>query len=256
LKSTNGKKVKLFGVNFDLMSPKRLSEITSNSILEGKVLHVTAANTSTIIYSRRDSNLKNAIECSDYVTIDGMPIVWVLRALGVKVNSRLCGPDIYSTLINLAQENNYRIFLLGATEEVITSLASRYAREIPNLNIVGYRNGYFLESDEIEVVSAIIKCKPDILFIGISSPKKDIFLRRYKFELGVPLSFGVGGLFDIEAGIVKRAPLWMQASGFEWFYRILQEPKRMLNRYLYTNSVFLYLIIKALFRGGKTNWNE
>ena len=124
------------------------------------------------------------------------------------------------------------------------AVAEKYGAEI----IAGYRNGYFDDKEAEEIAKQIAESGAQMLFVAMSSPKKEIFLNRYKDKLDVPFIMGVGGAFDVVAGQIKRAPLWMQKSGLEWLYRVVQEPRRMWKRYLVTNSVFIYLVLKEKFR--------
>lgn len=122
----------------------------------------------------------------------------------------------------------------------------KFKKIYPYLQIAGYRNGYFNFDQEEEIVNNIKKSKPNMLFLGISSPKKEIFIDKYSKTLNIPFTMGVGGSFDIVAGITKRAPKWMQNCGLEWFYRLCQEPQRMWKRYLVTNTLFGFLALKEI----------
>src|SRR5690606_10280954 len=121
----------------------------------------------------------------------------------------------------------WKVYFLGAKEEVVSRMVTMYQKLYPHINIVGYRNGYWTEDEEIDVATAIKDAKPDLLFVAISSPKKENFLNQYQKIMEVPFVMGVGGTFDVMVGDVRRAPVWMQKTGFEWLYRFLQEPRRM-----------------------------
>jgi len=138
----------------------------------------------------------------------------------------------------MANRQDYRIYFLGAEEGIVRDVLSHYRNLYPNLQICGYQNGYFKSNEEEKVAQKIRDAKPDILFVAMSSPKKEKFINQYKELMDVPFVMGVGGSFDVVAGKVKRAPLWMQSSGLEWFYRLVQEPGRMWKRYLVTNIEF------------------
>jgi N-acetylglucosaminyldiphosphoundecaprenol N-acetyl-beta-D-mannosaminyltransferase len=114
--------------------------------------------------------------------------------------------------------------------------------------VAGYRNGYYSVEDEQSVAEQIAASEADMLFVAITSPKKEIFLNKYKHLIKVPFIMGVGGSFDVIAGKTKRAPLWMQKAGLEWLFRVKQEPGRMWKRYLYGNSEFLYLVLREKLR--------
>jgi N-acetylglucosaminyldiphosphoundecaprenol N-acetyl-beta-D-mannosaminyltransferase len=134
---------------------------------------------------------------------------------------------------------------LGAREEVVAQVASRYAGKV---NLAGWRNGYWSAAEECHVVAGVRDARPDVLFVAMSSPKKEIFLRKWKAELQIPFVMGVGGTFDVVAGVVKRAPVWMQRTGLEWFYRLYQEPRRMWRRYLVEDMAFVGLVWREWLR--------
>mgnify|MGYP002146703408 CR=1 FL=1 len=134
------------------------------------------------------------------------------------------------------------------SEEVVGGVARLYPARYPGLTLAGYRNGYWKPDEEEQVVAQIAAARPDILFVAISSPKKEAFLARYQAAMKVPFAMGVGGTFDVAVGLVKRAPVWMQNAGLEWFYRFLQEPRRMFKRYLVGNTRFLVACLRELRR--------
>jgi N-acetylglucosaminyldiphosphoundecaprenol N-acetyl-beta-D-mannosaminyltransferase len=131
----------------------------------------------------------------------------------------------------------------------VSKVADTYQRKYPRLVLAGYRNGYWKgEAEEAEVARQIAESRADLLFVAISSPKKEQFLGRYQAEMKIPFAMGVGGTFDVAIGRVKRAPVWMQKSGLEWFYRFLQEPRRMFRRYFIDDMAFIWLFIKEAAR--------
>ena len=141
------------------------------------------------------------------------------------------------------------MLFFGATEEVVTKLVNIYKEKYSELIVADQRNGYYDKSQEENIANKIADSGADILFVAITSPKKEIFLNKYKKQLqNVKFIMGVGGSFDVISGKVKRAPIWMQNFGLEWFYRFLQEPGRMWKRYLVGNLKFIYLVFKALFK--------
>jgi N-acetylglucosaminyldiphosphoundecaprenol N-acetyl-beta-D-mannosaminyltransferase len=148
-----------------------------------------------------------------------------------------------------AADKGWRVFLLGAREEVVSAVKDTYQRKYPALVVAGYRNGYWKgEQEEAEVVAQIKESRADLLFVAISSPKKEQFLGRYQADMKIPFAMGVGGTFDVAIGKVRRAPVWMQNCGLEWFYRFLQEPRRMFRRYFIDDMAFVWLFIKEAAR--------
>ena len=151
-------------------------------------------------------------------------------------------------LINLASKKGYKVFFLGASSDIVKKVVEIYSKMYSLDIVAGYRDGYFNISEEEEVAKQIAKSGAHMLFVAISSPKKELFLSKYKKSINIPFVMGVGGSFDVVAGKVRRAPVWMQNGGLEWFFRLVQEPRRMWKRYLYTNTIFIFLIIKYKFR--------
>jgi N-acetylglucosaminyldiphosphoundecaprenol N-acetyl-beta-D-mannosaminyltransferase len=176
-----------------------------------------------------------------------MGIVLGARFLGYNIPERVAGIDLFLKLISMSAKKNYPIYLLGSKDEVVKNTASKLQSLYPTINIAGYHHGYFWENEE-EIVEKIKASGAKLLFVAITSPKKENFINRWKEKLGVTFVMGVGGTFDVVSGKVKRAPLWMQKYGLEWFFRIIQEPRRMWKRYLVTNTKFVGLIFKYKFK--------
>jgi N-acetylglucosaminyldiphosphoundecaprenol N-acetyl-beta-D-mannosaminyltransferase len=198
---------------------------------------------------RKDLELRSIIEACDLINADGMPIVWASKLLKQPLPCRVAGVDLFQHLVRLCAEKGYRPFFFGAREWVVRKVVEVFAVLYPNLHIAGFRNGYFNPDEEPQVAADIRESKADVLFVGFSSPKKERFLRKWMPVMEVPFCMGVGGSFDIIAGRTKRAPNWMQRSGLEWFYRFLQEPHRLWKRYLVTNTLFGFMVLKEILKG-------
>ena len=147
----------------------------------------------------------------------------------------------------LASEKGYRIYLFGAKEEVVTKVKAIFEDRYPGIQIAGYRNGYFTEADEPQIVSDMAASGADMMFVAFSSPKKEYWVHKYIDQIGIPFVMGVGGSFDVVAGVTDRAPTWMQKHGLEWFYRFIQEPGRLWKRYIIGNLKFVALTYKYKF---------
>jgi N-acetylglucosaminyldiphosphoundecaprenol N-acetyl-beta-D-mannosaminyltransferase len=245
--------IDFLGLKIHPWSRRETIDLIESNIIERKhnFQHIVV-NAAKIVYAQKNELLRNSINNSDIVNIDGMAVVWALRLLGYNVPERVSGIDLFQNLLDLASGKGYKVFFLGAKPDVIQRMVNNLIKRYNNLHIVGFHHGYFSEKEEKEIVLKIVKSHPDMLFLGITSPKKEIFLNRYTNKMNVPFSMGVGGSFDILSGITKRAPFWMQNIGLEWLYRIYQEPRRMWKRYLVTNTIFIYLVFKALLTGNKT----
>ena len=236
--------IEMMGCRIDNLSMEETLQKVEGFIKDGRPQQHVVVNVDKLVKASRDAELRRIINECALVNVDGMPVVWASRLLGNGLKERVAGIDLYEALMRRSAELGWRVFLLGAREEVVSAVKVIYERRYPGLMVAGYRNGYWNAEEEPRVVEQIKASRPDLLFVAISSPKKEQFLGRYQAEMKVPFAMGVGGTFDVAAGKVKRAPLWMQKSGLEWFFRFLQEPRRMFKRYFVDDFAFLWLLIK------------
>ena len=223
-------------------------------IIEEKVptQHVVI-NASKVNLMEEDLILREIVNSCKLINADGASIVWAAKKLGVPLKERVTGIDLFMRLIELCPKKGYRVYLFGAREEVVVKVKNIFEEKYPGIQIVGYRNGYFTEADEPEIIHDMETSKADIMFVAFSSPKKEYWVNKYLNDIKIPFVMGVGGSFDIVAGVTERAPLWMQNHGLEWFYRFIQEPRRMWKRYIIGNAKFVKLTYKTkinLSRGG------
>ena len=223
-------------------------DVIDKTIIEGKQLHHVVVNAGKIVAMQSDTKLRKSVNESDLINADGQAVVWASKVLGKPLKERVAGIDLMEALVKLAYQNQYKVFFFGAKEEVVKTVIDRYSNDYSTEIIAGYRNGYFKKEEEQDIAKQISDSGANILFVAISSPTKENFLYENKTLLkGVNFIMGVGGSFDVVSGKVKRAPIWMQNSGLEWFYRFVQEPKRMWKRYLVGNSKFIALVLKEKF---------
>ena len=209
------------------------------------VIHHSVVNASKIVEMQKNHELRESVNESDIVNADGMAVVWASKFLGKPIKERVTGIDLMDQIVRLAYKNRYRIFFLGGREPIVKKVVNHYSNLYSEEIIAGYRNGYFSAENDKKIALQIAKSDADILFVGISSPRKEKFLYQNRELLdGVNFFMGVGGSFDVIAGYVKRAPVWMQKIGLEWLYRFIQEPQRMWRRYLIGNTRFIFLVIK------------
>ena len=205
-----------------------------------------AVSATNVVALHEDPKLRDVARSCAIVSADGLGVVWASRLLGDPLPERVNAMDLMERLFVVAEEKGYRVFILGATDEVLEAAVARLRELHPRLVIAGYRNGYYDEAANDEVIEDIRRASPDILFAAMPSPKKEYWLAQHRERLGVPLLIGVGGAIDVVAGVARRAPLWVQRSGFEWFYRMVQEPRRLARRFLVGNAKFLYRLAVAL----------
>lgn len=216
------------------------------AITSRKPLNIGVVNVAKIVKLQRDLEIRQSILDSDIVLADGAPLVWASRVLRQSLPERVAGIDLFEEILRVANQERWSVYLLGAKTEVLEGVCSRVARELPGVRIAGARNGYFDPSEFDTVADEIVASSPDVLFVAITSPKKEAFLHHIGGRGGVPVTHGVGGSFDVYSGATKRAPRWMQRTGLEWAYRIAQEPRRMWRRYAVTNTLFVFLLLRNL----------
>ena len=204
-------------------------------------------NASKVNLMEGDLELASIVNECPLINADGASIVWAAKKLGVPLVERVTGIDLFQRLVELASEKGYRIYLFGAKEEVVTRVKAIFEDRYPGIQIAGYRNGYFTEADEPQIVSDMAASGADMMFVAFSSPKKEYWVHKYIDQIGIPFVMGVGGSFDVVAGVTDRAPTWMQEHGLEWFYRFIQEPGRLWKRYIIGNLKFVALTYRYKF---------
>lgn len=238
-------KINILNTNIHDLTMQETLQIVDVTISKGEQLHHVVVNAGKIVAMQSDAQLRQSVNESDLINADGQAVVWASKILGEPLKERVAGIDLMVNLVELAFKNNYKIFFFGAKEEIVKTVVEKYSNQYSHDIIAGYRNGYFKKEEEGAIAKEIATSGANILFVAISSPTKENFLYENKHLLkNVNFIMGVGGSFDVVSGKVKRAPLWMQNSGLEWFYRFAQEPKRMWKRYLVGNTKFILLVLK------------
>jgi N-acetylglucosaminyldiphosphoundecaprenol N-acetyl-beta-D-mannosaminyltransferase len=239
--------IEFLGCPMHVISMDETLDFIDNNVAAKRFTQHVVVNVAKIVNMRKDPQLAESVRSCDIINIDGMGVVWGSRLLGLDVRERVAGIDLFHALLKMSAEKGYSVYLLGAEEAVVAETARRVQSLYPGLRLAGFHHGYFWD-DEAAMVQKIRESGAQLLFVAITSPKKENFINRWRDQLGVNFVMGVGGTFDVVAGKVKRAPLWMQRAGLEWFYRVLQEPRRMWKRYLVTNSIFAGLLLREKFR--------
>jgi N-acetylglucosaminyldiphosphoundecaprenol N-acetyl-beta-D-mannosaminyltransferase len=226
----------------DVLDRCRSALTTRNRLLVGVV------NAAKMVKLRHDAHLRDSLLEADVLLADGQAVVWAGRLLRRRLPERVAGIDLFERLLAVAAEDGWSVYLLGAQPDVLAQLRDRLTERLPGLKIAGSRDGYFTDAEAADVAADIRDSGADMLFLGMTSPKKENFLGDFGATLNVPVLHGVGGSFDILAGITKRAPVRWQRLGLEWLYRVLQEPGRLWRRYLTTNVTFIALVLRELVR--------
>jgi len=237
LKSGNNK-VCSCGVLLDALSMSKVIEKVDEAIKTRTPLAISVVNVAKVVNMLSDPVLRESVESGDLILADGMPLVWLSRLKGRPLPERVAGIDLMYEMFKLADRQGLRVFLLGAKADTLERVVEIAQQRYPGMVIAGYQDGYSSDEQQEHVARMIKEACPDVLLVAMSSPKKEIFMKRWGEFMDVPVCHGVGGSFDVMAGATRRAPAWMQRLGLEWLYRIFQEPGRMWKRYLTTNLIF------------------
>ncbi|MEI6655086.1 MAG: WecB/TagA/CpsF family glycosyltransferase [Verrucomicrobiota bacterium] len=243
---TPRRRVEFLGCPVDcLTSDTLLAELTESirNRQPAKVIQFVNANKVAMVRSK--PWMGELLERADYVLADGQPMLPLAAMLGTTIPERIDGIGLMHKLLKLADREGSSVYLLGAKQEIVEECARRIGLDFPGARIAGYRNGYFKEQEIPGLAAEIRATAPDLLFLGIGSPMKERLADEWREQLGARVIQGVGGSFDVLAGVIKRAPQWMQHCGIEWLYRVIQEPRRMFWRYVKTNGACLWVFLKA-----------
>ena len=210
--------------------------------------YVVTPNVDHIVQLEKGGELVEIYDQADLILTDGKPLVWISKLYGTPIVEKISGSDLFPRLCELAAKRGYTMFFLGAAEGVADLAAKNLSKKFEGLQVVGtYSPPFGFENNPQElshIKSMIIDSTPDILIVGLGCPKQEKFIYKYRRELKVPLSLGLGASLDFEAGNIKRAPKWMADHGLEWLYRLFQDPKRLAKRYLVDDVKILKLAIK------------
>lgn len=236
----------LFGIYLDALSMDDVIERCRTALVTRSRLLLGVLNAAKVVNMRKDPLLRDSLIGCDLLLADGQSIVWASRLLRRPLPERVAGIDIFERLLVLAHKEGRSIYLLGAQPDVLRKLEERLQERLPGIRIAGSHHGYFDAAEAPAIAAEIRNSGADMLFLGMASPKKEIFLGSFGASLDVPVLHGVGGSFDILAGITRRAPPAWQRVGMEWAYRLLQEPRRMFWRYVRTNTAFVLLTAREL----------
>jgi len=220
------KSVVLLGVRVDDVTSEEALAIIEGFIQEGTPHQVVTVNPEFVMAAQRDEEFRRVLNAAHLALPDGIGLVWASRLLGRPLRERVAGSDLVPKIAALAAERGYRLFLLGAAEGVADEAARRLREQNPGLVVAGTYAGSPAVEEEDEIVALVREARPHVLFVAYGAPQQDKWIARNLERLGVPVCMGVGGALDFIAGVVKRAPLWVQRLGLEWLHRLLHQPWR------------------------------
>jgi N-acetylglucosaminyldiphosphoundecaprenol N-acetyl-beta-D-mannosaminyltransferase len=247
-------KVNILGVEITNISNSDLLASIAHHIKyrEKKQICITPVN--SVLSAFKNEQVKTIYNNADYVLCDGVPLKWAASFLRTPIVERITGLDLLPNLIGLCAKKDFSIFLLGASPGVGDKLKEVILNRYPHAKVVGVYVPPFMATfsadEDNKMIRAVNKAAPDVLLVSLTAPKQDIWIANNKEALNASLLVGIGGAFEVMAGLAKRSPLWIQKAGLEWFYRFMQEPKRLFRRYFIEAPIFIPLIFKQKWGKG------
>ena len=240
-------RVRILNGQFDPLTLPQTVDAIFRLLGSGQRGWLCTVNVAILMMMRTDRRLQNFVDRAALVVADGQPLIWCAPWLDQSLPERVTGLHLIDALCERAAREGRRVYLLGATREIVASAAQRLRERYSNLH-VEYADGYFTKEEAPLRADNIRAGGADILFVGMGVPRQENFLEEQWHRLGVGMAIGVGGSFDVLAGLRAVAPVWVEKIGMEWFFRLIQEPRRLFTRYLVTNSQFVWLVLCALLK--------
>ena len=241
-------RMKFMNTEIDNLTMKETIDEIDKLIKKDKNSYVVTPNVDHIVKLETDKELQEVYKDADLILTDGKPLIWISKFYKTPIKEKISGSDLFPLLCEMAAEKGYNMFFLGAGEGVANKAAQNLTNKFPKLNIVGtYSPPFGFEKDKKEIekiINMVNKANTQILIVGLGCPKQEKFIHKYRKELNVPISLGLGASLDFEAGNIKRAPKWMSDNGLEWLYRLSKEPKRMFKRYIVDDVKIFKLMFK------------
>lgn len=239
-------RIDLLGVAVDNVTMGEALDRISALITSRGSSYVVTPNVDHLVRLQTDADFRWIYHEADLVLADGMPLLWACKLLGTPLKGKVSGSDLFVKFAERASQRGYRVFFLGGREGAAVKAAEVLRESWPELQVCGTYCPYMgFQNDPVEnerIVAQIRDARPDVLFVGLGAPKQEKWIYKHREALGVPVSIGVGVSFEFVAGMVKRAPRWMQRTGLEWSWRLAKEPRRLWRRYLVDDPrFFVYL---------------
>jgi N-acetylglucosaminyldiphosphoundecaprenol N-acetyl-beta-D-mannosaminyltransferase len=249
-------KVNILGTAIDNVDRAEALECVAALVRARRPALVVTPNVDHLVNLQRDAEFREIYRQASLVLADGVPLLWAARFLGTPIREKLSGSDIFHDLCRLAAERGFRVFFLGGRAGAASRAAEILRRRHPRLQIVGVHSppqGFERNEAECARIDAMLTAaRPDLLLVGLGSPKQERWFAGNSSRLGIPVTMGIGITFEYTAGIVRRAPVWMQSVGLEWLFRLLMEPRRLWRRYLVNDPRFFWLVLKQRLGRGAT----
>lgn len=225
--------------------PEAVAQMEEWITSRGKARYVAVTGMHGVTEAQHDPAFRNVLNSADLVVPDGMPLVWIARLKGHKLKRRVYGPELMLSFFEQTKGKGYRHFFYGGAPGVAERLVQRLQQQFPGMSVAGVYCPPFQPlscEEDAEIIAQINSTKPDVLWVGLSTPKQELWMHAHREKLNVPVLIGVGAAFDFNSGVKKQAPIWMREHGLEWLFRLLQEPRRLYRRYLGYGSEFLIYV--------------
>ncbi len=246
------RRVRVLGVNVVAAAFQHAIEELVDSVARGDRARAHFATAHMLVEAEDDPALRDLLNSADFVFPDGMPVVWMARVRASRVQ-RVCGPDALPAICARSVERGYGHYFYGGGPGVAEAVARRLAARFPGLQILGWESPPFralTREEDDQVVARINASGAKYVWVGLGSPKQEKWVADHRSRLDANLLLAVGAAFDFHAGVRRRAPLWMQRTGTEWFFRLIAEPRRLARRYTITNARFVVLALRDLLAPG------
>lgn len=237
-------RITMLGTQIDVLTVAETIALVEQYVIQKEPLHLIGVNADKINEMAKNERLRRIVNNCGVINADGASVVLASRFLKKDLPERVAGIDLMESLVSLSQERGYRVYLLGARQEVVDKTAEVLQSRYPDLKIVGVHNGYFKEEDWPNISQELKNAAPDFVFVGITSPLKEYLVEYLQSDGHRCVFMGVGGSFDVISGNISRAPKWVQRLNMEWFYRMLQEPRRLFKRYFVGNGKFIMAVLR------------
>jgi len=239
--------VRLLNGQFDALTLPQTVDAIFGLLAAGERAWLCTVNVAILMAMRGDPRLQSFVDRAALVVADGQPLVWCASWFGHALPERVTGIDLIDAVCERAAREGKRLFLLGATADSVARAAQRLRSRYRGLQL-DCADGYFANDQALGRAAQIRASGAHVLFVGMGSPRQERFIEEHWQRLGVGVAVGVGGSFDVLAGVCARAPVWMRKIGMEWFFRMAQEPRRLFKRYRVTNSQFVLAVLDELLR--------
>ena len=252
-------RINILGVGISAVTPSTACQLIAQWIEAKKKIFVCVAPVSTIVDCQKSQDYRNLVNQAAMVTPDGMPVVWLRKWRGNKMIQRTYGPDLMLALSEFGQDKGFRHYYYGGSPQVCEALKKNLKKRFAQLHVAGQYSPPFhaeFRRESQEVIDDINRAKPDILWVGLGSPKQDYWMREHRDVIDAPVMIGIGAAFDFLSGHKMQAPRWIQRSGLEWLFRLCCEPKRLWRRYLIGNTQFVYYVIKDFLKMGRQKYEQ